>query len=372
MASGDGLVVRVKPRAGRLTPAQAVAVAEGARRHGNGLIDLTSRANVQIRGVSERTYDGLIEELTAAGLIDRDIPAETRRNIVVTPFGAGHHRETTLAIASALATELANAPDLPAKFGFAVDTGTERVLAGASADVRIECDAANQVLVRADGARFGRVVGRDSAAETAVRLARWFVESGGVSDGRGRMAQHLARGAKIDGDLVGDGIPSPIAAAPHPGATVDGPLVGAEFGQLQATSLAALARCCQELRLTPWRMLLLAGASEPPTVPGIVTSAGDPRMNVTACTGAPSCPQGLALTRSLARALSPFVPAGQHLHVSGCAKGCAMKGPAAYTLVATGDGFDLVRCGTAQDPPLRRALDADLIAANPALVFGAT
>ena len=53
MQSGDGLVVRMRPRGGRLSAAQAAGIAELAERYGNGLIDLTSRANLQIRGVSE-------------------------------------------------------------------------------------------------------------------------------------------------------------------------------------------------------------------------------------------------------------------------------------------------------------------------------
>ncbi|HWL21327.1 MAG TPA: precorrin-3B synthase, partial [Bradyrhizobium sp.] len=41
MQSGDGLVVRIRPRGGRLSAGQASAIADLAERHGNGLIDLT-------------------------------------------------------------------------------------------------------------------------------------------------------------------------------------------------------------------------------------------------------------------------------------------------------------------------------------------
>ena len=46
MPTGDGLLARVHPPLGILTPAQARAVAEGARRFGNGHIDVTARANL--------------------------------------------------------------------------------------------------------------------------------------------------------------------------------------------------------------------------------------------------------------------------------------------------------------------------------------
>ena len=70
MPTGDGLLARVHPPLGILTPAQARAVAEGARRFGNGHIDVTARANLQVRGVTEATRCGLAEALGAAALDD--------------------------------------------------------------------------------------------------------------------------------------------------------------------------------------------------------------------------------------------------------------------------------------------------------------
>ena len=52
MMSGDGLVVRVRAPLGRLTSAQAAGVARLASELGNGLIDISARANLQIRGVT--------------------------------------------------------------------------------------------------------------------------------------------------------------------------------------------------------------------------------------------------------------------------------------------------------------------------------
>lgn len=369
MESGDGLVVRVRPHAGRLTPAEALVIAAGARRYGNGLIDLTSRANVQLRGVSQATHPLLIEHLASAGLIDGDVALESRRNIVVTPFGTGEVRAQTLAIAAALEAALVNAPSLPGKFGFAVDAAERRVLGETSADIRIERDGSGAIIVRADGAPLGCRAAVEDAAETALRLARWFVDSGGISDGRGRMALHLKRGAQIPPELAGTTEPAPEQHPGKPGATSMGFLVGAEFGQLQAEWLEALAASCSELRVTPWRMLLLVGAGSPPDVAGLIAMPDDPRVRVTACTGAPGCPQALAPIRDLARCLAPFVPVDSHLHVTGCAKGCAMPGAAPYTLLATQQGFSLVRGGSARAAPLRTGLAANAIAADPSLVF---
>src|SRR5262245_34065878 len=84
MASGDGLMVRLRPRGGRLSRLQATGIADLAGRYGNGLIDLTGRANLQIRGVSEESHEPLIERLAQFGLIDE--VAEAQRNIVIAPF----------------------------------------------------------------------------------------------------------------------------------------------------------------------------------------------------------------------------------------------------------------------------------------------
>ena len=70
------------------------------------------------------------------------------------------------------------------------------------------------------------------------------------------------------------------------------------------------------------------------------------RVNSTACTGAPACPQGQGDTRTLARQLAPLLPKGRALHLSGCAKGCAHPAPADLTLTATGQGYDLIWCSS--------------------------
>ncbi|MCB2128271.1 MAG: precorrin-3B synthase, partial [Rhodobacteraceae bacterium] len=121
------------------------------------------------------------------------------------------------------------------------------------------------------------------------------------------------------------------------------------------------------LRITPWRMILIEGAAGAPSIPGLITDPADPMLRVTACTGAPGCPQALIATRSLARRLAPGL--GTHLHVSGCAKGCAHPGPAPLTLVGRADGtVDLIRNGTAADLPSRTGLAPASLTALPALL----
>ena len=358
MLSGDGLLVRVRPHAGRLTPGQAAGIAALADRYGNGVLDLTTRANVQLRGVSPASHPALMNGLLDLGLVDTSPEVEARRNIVVTPFWNADDGTLQLATALSDALALPDAPALPGKFGFAVDAGQQAFLRTASADIRIERGSYGYA-VRAEGFESGATVAAHEAVPVAMELARWFLTNGGGTAGRGRMAT-LAPHHVLPARFQSTAVFPAAAAAPQLGAAVQGWLVGAEFGQLQAATLAALSTL-GALRMTPWHMLLVEGATRAPDLPGLITQADDPRLRVVACTGAPGCLQAAAATRPLARALAPHVPIGRLLHVSGCAKGCAHP-RAALTLVGTPAGFDLVRNGTASSLP-------DLLALRPETII---
>ncbi len=351
MRSGDGLVVRVRAPLGRLTGEQAQGVADLAQQFGNGLIDLSARANLQLRGVRDDSHAPLIDGLRALGLIDRDVAAETRRNLIVAPFWSAE--DDTHAIARDLTALLAapDAPDLPSKFGFAVDCGAVPVLTGASADIRIERGQGGLIL-RADGAATGLPVTRATAAAQAVDLARWFVTNGGIGgDGRGRMAALIRRSGL---PTAHDNAKAPGLAPPTPGPVAAGLLTGVEFGQMQASALSLFAQA-PGLRLTPWRMILVEGADAQIHHPALITDPADPRLKVSVCSGAPACVQALSDTRNTARQLAPR--ATGPLHISGCAKGCAHPAPCATTLTARAPGrFDLIRKGRAGDTPVQRDL----------------
>ncbi|MDD1533214.1 MULTISPECIES: precorrin-3B synthase [unclassified Bradyrhizobium] len=369
MLSGDGFVVRVRPFGGRLEVPQITGLADLAGRHGNGLIDVTSRANLQIRGVSEESHRPLLDGLAQLRLLDPDAESEARRNILVTPFWGGG--DETQSLAAELEEALAECGlALPTKFGFAIDDGRSRVLASDSADIRIERDRSGRLLVRADGARLGRSVERGEAVGTALALASWFIISGGAKGGRGRMAAHIASGAALPQSLRGETEPAPVMAASRPGHYPQGAMVGVAFGQMLHATLHHLASSGHALRMTPWRMLLSEGRREMPSAPGLITEPFDPALRVIACSGAPRCREAHADTRALAAALAPRIAADARLHVSGCGKGCAHSGPAAVTLVATRAGFDLVRGGSTRDEPVLRGLSGADIVSDPSILVG--
>lgn len=81
----DGGLARVRTPGGRLTAAQARAVADLAERLGSGVVDLTNRANLQIRGLPLGGGADLGAGLRAVGLFV-DGPADRRRNVLLDPL----------------------------------------------------------------------------------------------------------------------------------------------------------------------------------------------------------------------------------------------------------------------------------------------
>ncbi len=359
MRSGDGLVVRVRPRLARLTADQALGLCEASERHGNGIIDLTSRANLQIRGVSEAGHGALLNDLNALALLDDDPALERRRNILITPLWEAGDLSHRLAVA--LEATLAELPEMPAKVGYSIDAGQAAMPGDCSADFRFELSDRGALMLRADGSANGWPIDPDAALPALVEMAGWFCETGGPASGR--MARHLESQA----------LPARWRSAPRrvcgrkltPGSLFHFRILGVPFGKMEAKGFSALVTNsgARAVRVTPWRMLLLENAGE---IEGegegadaggdFITSSDDRLLSVSACPGAPFCSSASVETRKTARRLAPFV--NGTLHVSGCAKGCARPRPAAVTLIGREGLFDLVSNGHSWDAPQETGLSA--------------
>jgi precorrin-3B synthase len=162
--------------------------------------------------------------------------------------------------------------------------------------------------------------------------------------------------------------------------------VGLPFGRIESADLdclssAATSAGVDELRLTPWRMILIPVPS--PNVAHEITAAlgtgpfildaADSRRRLAICAGAPSCDRGttpvLADGARLAAMLSPVPGTKTMLHLSGCEKGCAHPRRAPVTLVARDGRYDLVRDGTPSDTPAERGLTLDQAAARLTIIL---
>jgi precorrin-3B synthase len=375
MASGDGLLARVKPPVGTLSAAAARAIAAAARSFGNGQIELTNRGALQVRGLSEASLRPFQTAVREAGLASADPAVERRRNLAVSPFATRVEVAVAQALERWIGEDQALAA-LPPKFGFAVGTADDP--RPAPGDVRLTSlpSAATE-----DGARAwriglgdGGIAGTTVAPVAAVRtLTRNFIRICAALDQRPpRMAEFVRRfgvAALFEGV---DAEPADTAPAPPQspsaiaGAFGGSFALGLPFGAANADQLDRAAELAERfadggLRLSPWRALVLAEASEVEKlapeahVAGFIVDPADPRLSVSACPGAPACANARAAVRADAARLAGS-PLPGHLHLSGCAKGCAHPIPAAFTLVAGDDGYGLVRRGRAGDPPQARGL----------------
>src|SRR6187455_1092944 len=123
MQSGDGWLARVKPSAVGASADAARLIADAARRHGNGHIDLTSRANLQVRGLSPRSAEAFAETIITAGLANTNPSLEAIRNVMASPLGPDDPSAAfdSHAVARDIETMLSGEPTLwalPSKFGF--------------------------------------------------------------------------------------------------------------------------------------------------------------------------------------------------------------------------------------------------------------
>jgi len=393
MESGDGLLMRAKIVGSRLTLQQASEIAAISRDCGNGLLDLSQRAQLQMRGLSEETRGAAQARLQSIGLLARDAATESRLNIIASPLGgavAFDANEIAARLAQAIAEDQA-LRSLPGKFLFLVDDGSAPGLRDVAADIRLEAQGAKFAVV-IDGARDQAVIAPlDAAIGAAIKLARAFIELRAGREFELRRMHALVAAMGAEPLLLASGLKS----APYRSTCQSGLLsdllgvrqfghdfcagVAAPFGRLLARDFAKLAEAAlrtgaKELRLTPWRAMMAPTQSleqaahivETARGLGLIVDAGDARLAIAACPGAPECSQANGATRSGLDAIAGFAQTpsrdGVGLHVSGCAKGCAKPSATPLTLVANDGAFDLIYDGAAGDAPVAKKLTFDEIA----------
>jgi precorrin-3B synthase len=143
METGDGLLARVRAPRARLSLDQAAALVDATVRCGNGVIGLSARANLHLRGLSEGTLPDLHARLKEIGLIDADPGIERVRNIVVSPLD-DLDPEALLDLGPSVASlekrlkADENLRQLPAKFSFVFDAQGRLPLGDVDADIRFE------------------------------------------------------------------------------------------------------------------------------------------------------------------------------------------------------------------------------------------
>lgn len=371
MKTGDGLLVRLNPVAG-LSPQALAGLCDAAQMHGNGVVEVTARGSVQVRGLTERSASLFAQAVDRIGISVRTgVPVQTGvlsgidPQEIADPTGLAENIRTAIA-RSGLEGRLGP------KVSVVIDGGGSTALEEVASDVWLTALGGDSWMVHVAGnAVF-------SGVEEAARDACLAVLSEIAKEGINARARDLPENkfGFLFKDLHKTG-ESKQQEFVH--TTLIGwiPLKGGRlslgialpFGSTDANSLKILAEEAASLGVTDirpapkrtlaficeseWQAAKLRAKSE---TLGFITSPDDPRQAVSACPGTPECASGYFATRSLASDLTSgfgsILDGSMHVHVSGCAKGCAHPAAASLTLVGNCEGIGLVANGTARDEPL--------------------
>ncbi|MCT7660067.1 precorrin-3B synthase [Mycobacterium deserti] len=349
--AADGGLARVRLPGGMLTAAHLAALAQAATTWGSPAMELTSRGNIQIRGIDgAEATQALADAIAGAGLLP-STTHERVRNIVASPLSGRvgpypdvHALVTDLDVAIRSEPSLAT---LPGRFLFGIDDGRGDI-SGLAADVGLHVVDESAALLLA-GRDTGVRVAMTDAVATLVGVANRFAECRGTA---WRISE-LDDAASVLGDLVATAQPGrtwePITRPPVGWIEQnDGRVTLAAavpLGVLQARTAEFLAAIEAPMAVTPWRSVLVFDLEEGVAdvalrvlAPlGLVFDANSPWLSVSACTGRPGCAHSAADVRADAAAALED-PADGHRHFVGCDRACGSP-PSAEVWVATGNGY---------------------------------
>ncbi|MCE7011343.1 hypothetical protein LWC34_52330 [Kibdelosporangium philippinense] len=343
--AADGGLARVRVPGGTLTNAQLRALTDASADLGDGSLELTSRANIQIRALAAGAEVELASRLWGAGLLP-SLSHERVRNIIASPLGDDQHLVDEVDRALCAEPELAA---LPGRFLVTVDDGRGDV-SGLGADIGLHADAlllagkdtglrvANPVEAVITAAReFQRIRGDAwRLAEVPDGAERITAKLTGPPDAAQRITTEL--GEPPNSTQATNTRPSRIEIKPastHPiGRFGDRTVAAVPLGRLTRTQALKLCDVAPWVRLTPWRSVVI-----PAVETDLVTDPDSPWHGVTACAGRPGCAKALADVRADATAWVTTRKDRIPVHWSGCDRRCGKPAGHVVEMIATGDGY---------------------------------
>jgi precorrin-3B synthase len=345
-AAQDGGLARVRVPGGRLTRAQVAALGAAAEL-GNGLVDVTSRANVQVRGLPPAAAGDVAALLQGAGLLP-SAAHDRARNVIASPLAGRHARaiaDTDDAVArldAAICARPALAA-LPGRFLFAVDDGSGLALRPA-ADVTLVARGDDAYAVALDGRLAGDGLALDDALALAVAAAERFVAIGGAW----RIGELPGGAAALGFTLRGPLARHAAALAPGRATQRNGRVAVTALvplGQLDVATLRALEARGLGARLGAGRTLTLvdvapaeASATEGFLASlGLVVQARSGWCGLTACAGIGRCAKARLDVRAAAehRARVRRPDAGLE-HWAACERRCGERAGTDVAVAADG------------------------------------
>lgn len=346
METGDGWLLRVRVPGGFTTAATLRAVAAIAAGFGSGIVDITSRANLQIRGILADRLDPATAAVIDAGLVGDNAVRDAMRSVVSSPLTG--HDPTAICDARPVVESIVDrliervSGPLPSKFGIVVDDGGGWSLRHTDADLSLLALDDGRWLVRVCGVPevIGCTLDPVGVAEAATQ---WCVDAALRMDqlvaavGQSAISARLALAV---GESVAP-VPQPVAGMhrmvgvfSHRNAATANVVAAPFLGRVDCAAMLGVADLVvasrADVRLTPDRSVALCGVDHA-VVPqllddlselGFVVDSSDPRAAISACVGSVGCLWAHADTLAAASLRAASARCVDRVHLSACAKQC--------------------------------------------------
>ncbi|MGC4963538.1 precorrin-3B synthase [Gordonia sp. DT101] len=378
--AADGAVARVRLPGGRIRPDQLETLAQAAAAHGDGYLELTARANLQLRGLTD--VDAVADAVIKAGLA----PSSTHdkvRNIEVSPLTGRIGGIADVRPLADLLDDRLQAADVSAslsgRFLFGLDDGRGDIARREPDVCAIVRSAAVPGEIVADvlvgGAVLGSARGDETVATELLAVAADMID---ICHGAWRVAD-LAETERTELDdrvrarlapAVGGPTPQPPTSQPPasqppasqpPASQPPDPIVGwfdqddggvllgavVELARLPARLAEFVAAVQAPIVVTPDREILICDLDEgvAETVVrvlapmGLIFDAASPWAAVSCCVGAPGCAKALAPVRDdLLVRIRDGEPVTEREHWVGCGRRCGSPSGPHRSVEATPDG----------------------------------
>lgn len=330
-------MVRIRVPGGQTTGPALARLGAIAAEHGSGLLQLTSRASLQVRGLPTSLPDAFERAVAEAGFLP-SATHERVRNIVASPLtglmgGRADLRAMVMELDQALQADLALV-GLSGRFLFGLDDGRGDV-AALEPDFTYRAADLDGGHVLVGGTGRGYAVPTGDVVPTLVELALRF-EVARQQSGVWRVAELPGWADQLPG-LVD--IPATPEPGPQPlGAVGQHAVVAVPLGFLTPARLAAVSSAASgAVVVTPWRSLVLADAAAELgelTATGLVADPASVYTVISACVGAPWCAKGRVDTQALVHAVAGVDATWGRTHVSGCERRCGAPTTEHHDLVA--------------------------------------
>jgi precorrin-3B synthase len=371
----DGLLLRIRVPGGLISTSQLEDIAAVSSRFADGSVEITSRANLQLRAVRKENLPEIERTIVSAGLLPS--PQHDRvRNIVASPLAGLHSQELVdtrplvLELDRRLQAEILFT-ELHPKFSFGFH-GDHLRFSHDVDDLSLEaCDDGSHLRLSIAGLATNSSVATENAVDCLIEAARYCIGLAKKLDVPLRTKRIVAISGAIDqliNSLRPMLVPCSIAArlpvyvetlhgvSPTGRRDLINIIPTIPLGRLSSHQASTLAQVVKnwdgDLRLAPWRGVVLGampataaeGIAERLHSMGLSCDGQNGFHGIAACAGITGCDASLADVRGDAAMLAQRLsgkpaPPGWTINLSGCEKQCARRNGASAELIANDFGY---------------------------------